>query len=169
MMVGGARVIGKADFNPYSFQVAAWPMMAGFFFAFVHSAFPQFIKRVAPLMVWIGTFSFIALAVAVFIPNQNHNIHKQIVVLAGTLFVAGCMGCYVKGIAPHNSVGDVFHFLGNRTYSIYLWQQPLTIGGLVPAGYYHALGSLLAIPVGALSFRYLEQPFMSKFKKPNRR
>jgi peptidoglycan/LPS O-acetylase OafA/YrhL len=164
MMAGGVSVLGQSNYRPYTFQVAAWPMMAGFFFAFVHQTFPRFIQKLAPAMVWIGGFSFVALAFAVFSHHADHTFHKQIVVLAGTLFVAGCMGCYVKGVAPRNFFGDSFHYLGNRTYSIYLWQQPLTIGGLV-LGIYHPWGALLAIPVGALSFRYLEQPFMSKFKK----
>jgi peptidoglycan/LPS O-acetylase OafA/YrhL len=164
MMAGGVSVLGKSNYHPYTFEIAAWPMMAGFFFAFLHVTFPRVIGKFAPFMVWTGVCSFAALVVAVCWHNEDHNAHKQIVVLAGTLFVAGCMGCYVKGIAPANFAGRAFHYLGNRTYSIYLWQQPLTIGGLLPANF-HPVGALLGIPLGALSFRYLEQPFMSKFKK----
>ncbi|HEX3799652.1 MAG TPA: acyltransferase [Verrucomicrobiae bacterium] len=165
MLAAGAAVLGRSDYNPYTFQVAAWPMMAGFFFAFLHVSFPQFIQRLGPAMVGIGIFSFAALTIALLSHPASYTMHKQVVVLAGTLFVAGCTGCYVTGIAPRNLFGDIFHYLGNRTYSIYLWQQPLTIGGLM-AGVFHPWGALLAIPIGALSFRYFERPFMSKFKKP---
>ncbi len=163
MLAGGLSVIGKTGYNPYTFQVAAWPMMAGFVAEFLRATFPRYCARWAKPLVFTGLASLIVMALAVGSKYQDFTAHKQIVVLAGAFLVAGCMGCYLEGLAPCGLPGNVFHFLGNRTYSIYLWQQPLTIGGLMPAAL-HPLGSLLSIPVGALSFHLLERPFMSKYK-----
>ena len=159
LLAGGLSVLGKSQFEPYTFGVAAWPMMAGFFAEFLRQAFPQHLKRWGRLLVWCG-----ALSLVVLVPTVMTG-HKKAVILAGTLLVAGCLGSYLRGIAPRGFIGDGFHFLGNRTYSIYLWQQPLTLGGLVPA-LWHPLGSLLAIPLGTLSFHFFERPFMSKYGKP---
>ncbi|HYG34018.1 MAG TPA: acyltransferase [Clostridia bacterium] len=156
-LIGGLSVIGKARYDPYTFGVAAWPMMAGFFAEFLRSTFPKQCTPWGKLLVWCGMISLIAFIPALILAS------KKGVILAGTLLVAGCFGCYLRGIAPQGLLGNAFHFLGNRTYSIYLWQQPLTIGGIVPQ-VLHPLGSLLAIPIGALSFRFFERPFMSKYK-----
>ncbi len=155
----GARGLAKNLDNPYTFQVAAWPMMAGFFCEFLRATFPKLITPLGKPLTALGLLALVALVPALL------SGHKNSVVLAGTLLVAGCLGCYLAGIAPRNWWGDSFHFLGNRTYSMYLWQQPLTIGGFFPT-WFHPWGALLAIPLGALSFRYLEMPFMSKYKKP---
>ncbi len=161
LLSGGISVINKSTdtYNAYTFQVAVWPMMAGFFAEFLRELFPRRAAALAPGLVWAGALSFLALGPAMLLAR------KTPVILAGTLLVAGCLGCYIRGLAPRNRIGDALHFLGNRTYSIYLWQQPLTIGGFLPT-FWHPFGSLLAIPFGALSFRFLEQPFMSKYQKP---
>ena len=174
MLGGGMFVIGRNGYNHYSFQVAAWPMMVGFFAAFLHHTFPKHVARWGKPLFWIGVASCLPLVWAMLSPHVDVEAHKQVVVLAGTFLVAGSFGCYLEGIAPVGFAGNAFHYLGNRTYSIYLWQQPLTIGGLLPTTLalsggalmipVHAIGSLLSIPIGALSFRYLEQPFMSKYK-----
>jgi peptidoglycan/LPS O-acetylase OafA/YrhL len=157
-MGGGVTgVVWKLE-NPYTFQVAAWPMMAGFFCEFLRATYPVHCGKFGKPLAGIGALSLIALVPTVLA------VRKNAVVLAGTLLVAGCLGCYLQGIAPKGWLGNAFHFLGNRTYSMYLWQQPLTIGGLMPAAW-HPLGALLAIPLGALSFKYLERPFMSKYKR----
>ena len=164
MLAGGVSVVGKATYDPYTFQVAAWPMMLGFCVEHWRSAFPKFAARLGPSLVWVGLASVVVLACSVLTVHGDYGFHKKVVILAGTLLVAGCFGCYLRGVAPYGFVGDALHFLGNRTYSIYLWQQPLTIGGLLPPAF-HPWGSLLAIPIGAVSFHFLEMPFMSKFKK----
>jgi peptidoglycan/LPS O-acetylase OafA/YrhL len=165
MLAGGLSVIGKAAYDPYTFQVAAWPMMLGFCAEFLRCSYPGHAGRFAKPLAWVGVVSFGALAWTVLTFHGSYGLHKKVVILAGTLLVAGCLGCYLGDIAPPGFLGNVFHFLGNRTYSIYLWQQPLTIGGLLPAAF-HPWGSILAIPIGAVSFHFLELPFMSKFKKP---
>jgi peptidoglycan/LPS O-acetylase OafA/YrhL len=168
-LVGGCSVLVKPPDNPYTFGVAAWPMMAGFAAQFLLDAFPRPFRACGRTLAWIGLLSLLVLAVwlavlclrVMGVPLPS--LQKYAIVLAGTLLLPGCFGCYLEGIAPPGFLGNSFHWLGNRTYSIYLWQQPFTIGGLVPHAY-HPLGSLLAIPVGGLSFRFLERPFMSKYK-----
>jgi peptidoglycan/LPS O-acetylase OafA/YrhL len=166
--------------------------MAGFFADFLRATWPQFAAPVGRPLAWIGLASLAAITLLlaglgvtsllgqVAAPSpQLYNFLKKCVVLAGTLLVAGCLGCYLRGIAPQNFIFNSFHYLGNRTYSMYLWQQPLTIGGLVPgfvqlfghSVYLHPIGALLSIPIGALSFHFFERPFMSKYKRqspPNR-
>ncbi|MDB6016883.1 MAG: lipase/acylhydrolase, GDSL-like [Pedosphaera sp.] len=158
LLVGGLSVVGKTNYSQYTFGVAAWPMMAGFFVEFLRTTFPKQVGAWGRLLTWCGAVSLVVLALAML------TVQKQVVILAGTLLVAGCLGCYLEGIAPRGWLGNVFHYLGNRTYSIYLWQQPLTLGGFVPPAF-HPLGSLLAIPVGALSFHFLELPYMSKYNR----
>ena len=162
LMAGG--VIWRSNMEiKYTFQVAAWPMMAGFFAQYLRETFPRAATELATPCAWAGALSLAALTPVLLLAGKNA------VVLTGTPLVAGCLGCYLLGFAPRGRLGGAFHYLGNRTYSMYLWQQPLTIGGLLPS-WLHPFGSLLAVPLGALSFRYLEEPFMSKYhslaKKP---
>jgi peptidoglycan/LPS O-acetylase OafA/YrhL len=51
-------------------------------------------------------------------------------------------------------------WLGERTYSIYLWQEPFTICNYLPA-WWHPLGSVISVGVGAFWFRLFEMPFLS--------
>ena len=62
--------------------------------------------------------------------------------------------------------GRGFRWLGERTYSIYLWQQPLTICFFLPVAWWPA-GALASIFVGALWFRWFERPFLSMSRKKN--
>jgi peptidoglycan/LPS O-acetylase OafA/YrhL len=168
-VIGGCSGLVKRPDNPYTFGIAAWPMMAGFAAQFLFDVFPRPFRACARMFVWIGLLSLLVLAAWLAVLSLRvvglalPAIQKNAIVLAGTLLLPGCFGCYLEGIAPSGFLGNSFHWLGNRTYSIYLWQQPFTIGGLVPHAY-HPLGSLLSIPVGGLSFRFLERPFMSKYK-----
>ena len=166
----GMSVMWREHYNQYAFLVAVWPMMAGFFAEFLRQTYPKVLAPWGKLLALCAVIGFTTLLPTLICFNwaggSGHllRIYKYGVVLAGTLLVPGCLGCYLRGWAPENVVTRVFHWLGNRTYSIYLWQQPLTIGGFFPPAF-HPFGALLAIPVGALSFLFLEKPFMSKFRK----
>ena len=51
-------------------------------------------------------------------------------------------------------------WLGLRTYSIYLWQQPLTLCMFLP-NFLHPVGALISVALGGIWFHFLERPFLS--------
>jgi peptidoglycan/LPS O-acetylase OafA/YrhL len=85
---------------------------------------------------------------------------KGIVVAAGAFALVPCYLCYLSGTVAPAGGGRVIEWLGVRTYSIYLWQQPLTVCGWLPH-LLHPVGALLATLVGGVWFHLFERPFLS--------
>jgi peptidoglycan/LPS O-acetylase OafA/YrhL len=85
---------------------------------------------------------------------------KFLVIAAGALLLFPCLLAYLYGRPWRGAHGRSLRWLGERTYSIYLWQQPLTICNFLPQ-ILHPVGALASIFVGAVSFRFIEYPFLS--------
>lgn len=136
----------------YHFELAVWPMMLGFccerWKAALHKL-PAGVVRIA-----FGIF-VAGLCLMVFGIET-----KTLVIAIGTFSLLPCLHAYLVGDEIRGPAGRVLTWLGRRTYSIYLWQQPLTICGYLPAAL-HPLGALASTLVGALSFRWFERPFLS--------
>jgi peptidoglycan/LPS O-acetylase OafA/YrhL len=92
---------------------------------------------------------------------------KKLVIAMGAFALLPCLNAYVSGGEAGGVPGRGLAWLGQRTYSIYLWQQPLTICGYLPA-VLHPLGALASTAVGALSFRWFERPFLSPSRRSER-
>lgn len=140
----------------YHFEFAVWPMMAGFFCEYKKNWVARFPPWLAAGTFWLAigicaaSLSLMALGFKV----------KVLVVATGALLLLPCWLAYALHKPVPATIGQGLRWLGERTYSIYLWQQPFTICFFLPVLWW-PLGVLLAIPVGALWFRWFEFPFLS--------
>ena len=66
--------------------------------------------------------------------------------------------------APICLFGQAMKWLGERTYSIYLWQEPFTICNYLP-NLLQPAGALVSIAVGGLWFHLFERPFLSASRR----
>jgi peptidoglycan/LPS O-acetylase OafA/YrhL len=85
---------------------------------------------------------------------------KVAIIGIGGMLLAPCLLAYLFGMPFPGSIGKYLAWIGERTYSIYLWQQPLTICGFLPT-VLHPAGALMSIIIGAYSFNFFERPFLS--------
>lgn len=140
----------------YHFEFAVWPMMVGFFCEYKKIWFSRFPHQLA---VW--TFRLvIGICAASLLPMACGFKSKLLVIAPGALLLIPCWLAYALHKPMQGPMGQALRWLGERTYSIYLWQQPFTICFFLPVLWW-PLGALLAIPVGALWFRWFEFPFLS--------
>jgi peptidoglycan/LPS O-acetylase OafA/YrhL len=144
----------------YHFEFAVWPMMLGFFCEYTKNRFMQVPARLVFLIVWFTP----AICAACLVPMLMGNRGKVLVVASGALLLLPCFLTYVSGKPVEHRVGGVFRWLGARTYSIYLWQQPFTICYFLPPAWWPA-GALISIGLGNVWFRWFELPFLSDSRK----
>jgi peptidoglycan/LPS O-acetylase OafA/YrhL len=162
LMAGGALapVLDPAGLDKYHFEYAVWPMMLGFCCERWKASFQQLPARI------------VRTATAVFVGGLFLTVFgvetKKLVFATGGFALLPCLNAYVSGGEVGGVPGRGLAWLGQRTYSIYLWQQPLTICGYLPAAL-HPLGALASTAVGALSFRWFERPFLSPSRRSERR
>lgn len=144
----------------YHFEFAVWPMMLGFWCEFQRA---QILRLARPwLKAAFGIFLTLgagALPLMLFGPHA-----KAPTVAAGALTLVPCLLAYLCGWPIASRVGSPFRWLGERTYSIYLWQQPLTICGFLPVVWWPA-GALASILCGGFWFHWFERPFLSDNRK----
>lgn len=140
----------------YHFEVASWPMALGFFCESVKDrflAFPRaWVRRANALGLMLLAASIILMLVS------SHA--KMFAIGTGALLLAPCFLAYLFGVAAAGPAGRGLAWIGKRTYSIYLWQQPLTLCGFLPT-VLHPAGALASIAVGAASFELFEKRFLS--------
>jgi peptidoglycan/LPS O-acetylase OafA/YrhL len=168
-LVFGAIALGFAAFGliyplrsphyelvKYHFELAAWPMMVGFACEFAKRWFSMISRVYVNACFGLGAAALIIALIAMLFGLGM----KIFVVATGGFLLFPCMLAYVFGLPLPGRPGKYLAWIGERTYSIYLWQEPLTICFFLPP-ILHPLGALLSIPVGALSFRIFEKPFLS--------
>jgi peptidoglycan/LPS O-acetylase OafA/YrhL len=112
------------------------------------------------LLAWAGLVALAASLALMPLGIQT----KQLVIAGGSLSLAPCLFAYLFGRELGGLAGSTLTWLGRRTYSIYLWQQPLTICNYLPVAL-HPLGAAASILLGALSFRLFERPFLSALRR----
>jgi peptidoglycan/LPS O-acetylase OafA/YrhL len=140
----------------YHFEIAAWPMMAGFACEFAKRWFLKMKK--SHVNAWFGlgvTALIIAMIAMPFGPGM-----KRFVVATGGILLFPCLLGYLFGLSFPGKIGNFLAWIGERTYSIYLWQEPLTICNFLPP-VLHPAGAVVSVIVGAYSFRMFEKPFLS--------
>ena len=154
--LGAAKVAGFT--HKYAFHVAVWPMFFGVAYEHFRFSLDKFViaarKFVFPISILL--FCFCALAVALG--------SKTLVIFLGAMLTLLCAVAYSCGLVAEGRLGKGLEFLGQRTYSIYLWQQPLTIVGWLPTPL-HPLGALISVLVGSIGFQISERPFIRRGKK----
>ncbi len=151
-----ARQVFHSEFGKYHFEFAVWPMMLGFCCEFKREWFLRIPAVWVTVLLWSSAAICGAiLCVTPFVPDI-----KPLVVATGALLLVPCLMACLAGRPMPGMFGVIMRWLGERTYSIYLWQQPLTLCNfLVPA--LHPLGSLASIALGGIWFQFFEKPFLS--------
>lgn len=112
---------------------------------------PRKVRRLQPVAV--------ALAFAVLIGFSSHS--RQLYEGALTIFCLACaLLILTVSYAPTSPAARALsarwlRYLGRISYGVYLWHAPL-IAAIGP------LGALAALPVAAVSRRYVEEPFLQR-------
>ena len=131
-------------------------MMAGFFCEYRREWFSRLPEAVVKAILWLS-LAVCGVSGGLMLLGDEMKI---VVIGAGALLLAPCLLAYLYGRPLSGWGGNCLRWCGERTYSIYLWQQPLTLCNFLPTAW-HPLGALLAVGVGAISFRACEFPFLS--------
>jgi peptidoglycan/LPS O-acetylase OafA/YrhL len=158
-LIGVLYPLRAAHFDSikYHFEVAAWPMMFGFFCESRKNWFLRIPRRAIRYAFGIGLAAI--LASLIIMPFSMHV--KKLVIAVGALGLFPCLFGYLFELPFPGRVGRFLAWLGERTYSIYLWQQSLTICDYLPA-VLHPVGAAASILLGAFWFDIFEKPFLSK-------
>lgn len=154
MALGVAQPFLKAP--KYHFEFAVWPMMAGFCCEFKRPLIQRISHAMASWVLWLGV-AICAGCLATMLFGMDA---KPLVVATGALLLAPCFVAYSCGRPMAGAVGRTMQWMGERTYSIYLWQQPFTICDYLP-NVLHPAGALASVTVGAVWFHFFERPFLS--------
>ncbi|HUB87621.1 MAG TPA: hypothetical protein VMB22_06985, partial [Verrucomicrobiae bacterium] len=118
--------------------------------------FQKISPALVTLVLWLGAAVCAASLVVLCFGVEM----KPLVIATGALLLAPCWLAYLFGRPMHRIIGPPMKWLGERTYSIYLWQQPLTICNFVP-NLWQPVGALVSVAVGGFWFHFFERPFLS--------
>ncbi len=140
----------------YHFEVAVWPMMVGFFCEFSKDRLLRIPRRMVKNVFGIGVAGLVIAMIAMPFGMEM----KKLVIALGAVLLAPCVLGYLFGLPFPGTIGRFLAWTGERTYSIYLWQQPFTICGFLPTAL-HPVGAVVSIFVGAASFHIFEKTFLS--------
>jgi peptidoglycan/LPS O-acetylase OafA/YrhL len=144
----------------YHFEFAVWPMMLGFFCEHRRDWFRRISDSLVTLIFWFGIGAGgLSLLLTLFGMEM-----KLVVVATGALLLVPCLMAYLSGRALPGMAGGWLKWLGERTYSIYLWQEPFTICNYLP-NVLQPVGALVSVAVGGAWFRLFERPFLSASRR----
>jgi peptidoglycan/LPS O-acetylase OafA/YrhL len=148
-----APFIGKWKFH---FEFAAWPMMLGFCCEYKRDWFRRFSDSIVTLVLWLS-FAICGASLGIMVFGVGM---RMLVTATGALLLAPCLLAYLFGRPVPGAAGRAMKWMGERTYSIYLWQEPLTICDYLPSAL-HPVGAVVSVAVGGVWFRFFERPFLS--------
>jgi peptidoglycan/LPS O-acetylase OafA/YrhL len=140
----------------YDFEFAVWPMMLGFCCEYKRDWFQLIPRKLVTLALWL---SIAVCGIAMLLMLFGMEM-KVAVIATGALLLAPCLLAYLFGCPMPAIIGRAMKWMGERTYSIYLWQQPFTICDFLPNAL-HPVGSLIAVAIGGVWFHFFERPFLS--------
>jgi peptidoglycan/LPS O-acetylase OafA/YrhL len=144
----------------YHFESAVWPMMLGFFCEHQRDWFRRISSRFVTLIFWLGIgVGGLGLLLVLFGLKM-----KLAVVATGALLLAPCLMAYLFGRPLAGMSGRWLKWLGERTYSIYLWQEPFTICNYLP-NVLQPAGALVSVAIGGVWFHCFERPFLSSSRR----
>ncbi len=144
----------------YHFEIAVWPMMLGFYCEYQKDWFRRLLAK---WFSWIMSLSVVAFGAIIVLMLFGLQM-KTLVVAIGTFAFVPCFLAYVAGKPMAGPLGRALTWLGERTYSIYLWQEPFTICDYLPVAWQSA-GAAVSVFVGGVWFRLFERPFLSVGRK----
>jgi peptidoglycan/LPS O-acetylase OafA/YrhL/lysophospholipase L1-like esterase len=161
LAIGMAQpLIRSWQFHQFNTEVAVWPMMLGFCCEYKRHWFQKIPATLVSLVLWLSAF---ICATALVLTLFGFEM-KILVIAIGAFLLAPCWLAYLFGCPMTGTGGRWLKWLGERTYSIYLWQQPLTICRFLPY-LLHPAGALLSIAIGGLWFHFFERPFLSASRR----
>lgn len=149
-------MLDKTGLYKYQFEIAVWPMMLGFFCEYRKDWFQRIPQKWFHGIILTSIIAFGAMTALMFCGMEM----KKTVIAIGTLAFVPCFLAYIGNRILSGPIGRTMTWLGERTYSIYLWQQPFTICNYLP-NVLHPLGAIVAAFVGGAWFRWFERPFLS--------
>lgn len=144
----------------YHFEFAVWPMMFGFCCEYQKVALERASRPWVRLLVGL---SLAMLVISLVLMLFGFGM-KKLVIAAGVFGFVPCFFSYVSGHPIPGLAGRWLAWIGERTYSIYLWQQPLTLCGYLPV-VLHPIGALASCFVGGVWFYVFERPFLSSSRR----
>jgi peptidoglycan/LPS O-acetylase OafA/YrhL len=149
-------LLDTAEKHKYQFQIAVWPMMLGFCCEYRKDLFQRVPAKWFRGIIATGLAAFAAMTLLLFCGLEM----KMPVIAIGTFAFVPCFLAYIGNKTLGGPVGRATTWLGERTYSIYLWQQPFTICNYLPA-MLHPAGAVAATFAGGIWFHFFERPFLS--------
>jgi peptidoglycan/LPS O-acetylase OafA/YrhL len=149
----------------YHFEFAVWPMMLGFCCEYKRAWFLRISKSFATWVIWLGS----GICYLSFWTEPFGLEMKSLVVASGVFLLPPCLMAYLfghpmPGIAGPGITGRWMKWMGERTYSIYLWQQPFTLCNFLP-NVLHPAGALVSVAIGGVWFHFFERPFLSASRR----
>jgi peptidoglycan/LPS O-acetylase OafA/YrhL len=144
----------------YHFEFAVWPMMLGFFCEHKRDRLRRIPGLPVALIFWFG-LGIGGLSLLLMLLGLEM---KLAVVATGALLLAPCLAAYLFGRPLPGMSGRWLKWLGERTYSIYLWQEPFTICNFLP-NVLQPAGALVSVAVGGVWFHFFERPFLSASRR----
>ena len=121
MVISGLSQPLFGDGKKYHFEFAVWPMMLGFCCEYHRAWLERISRKWSHPLILIG---LVMLAVSLLLMPLGLTM-KKVVIVAGTFVFVPCFLSYVSAQAMPGLAGRWLGWMGERTYSIYLWQQPL--------------------------------------------
>ena len=140
----------------YHFEVAAWPMAFGVFCEFTKLWFLRIRQGLVRFVLGLGAVTLALIVILILFGMDT----KLFVIAAGAMLLFPCLLSYLFGLTFPGVIGRYLAWCGERTYSIYLWQEPFTICGYLPS-MLQPVGAAISVMVGAWWFRVFEWPFLS--------
>ncbi|MGH7662670.1 MAG: acyltransferase family protein [Vulcanimicrobiaceae bacterium] len=140
----------------YQFEFAVWPMTLGFCCEYKRDWFRKLTGSQATMI-----FRFASVVGGLSLLLMLFGLKMKVAVVAtGTLLLAPCLIAYLFGRPIPGIAGRCLKWLGERTYSIYLWQEPFTICSYLP-NLLQPAGAVISVAVGGTWFHFFERPFLS--------
>ena len=144
----------------YHFEIAVWPMMLGFFCEYRKDLFRRIPGSLFHSIILGSVVAFIIMAGLMLCGFEM----KYGVIAIGTFVFIPCFLAYLGNRTLSGPIGRTLTWLGERTYSIYLWQQPFTICNYLP-NILHPPGAIAAAFLGGFWFQIFESPFLSQKRR----
>ncbi|MDA7848398.1 acyltransferase [bacterium] len=164
-VIGSTELLGYFDrgqtlFSFFSPIARSWEFIAGALVALV----PQANKSTRSFNLLSYGGWIVMLAILIFAPNEQPGQGLSVVALVlsvGAILRWG--GGNIERILRGKNYSWI-QFIGDRSYSLYLWHWPLAVfvSVLLPEQKFAALlGVLISVPLSFLAFTLVEQPFRS--------
>lgn len=167
LALAAAAGLSDADAAYYSTPARGWELGVGVILAILAPRFPRLGSRVRTVL---GFAALVALELAAVAWLQ-----ESYPLPAGLLPVGGAAALIVAGTGGTSSVTRAFgsaplRWVGDRSYSLYLWHFPILVFMLVaqPSGHWDVVAEslVLTVIVASLSYRFVERPVSALLRRP---